>query len=384
MVDMTDAIPLMEADGTTGRNNARDIRTAWIARLFGADSTLDTARPGILARRWFSGHYYDLKVVQQTVADQSVIIYPGTGLALRSGQGPYIVHQDTMITNYALDAADPTNPRYDRIYARLYDHAIGDSSGGPHGPKIETVTGTPSGTPVVPALPTTDCLPICRILRPAATNAATTANITDERKGTSLAWTPRVLLPGDLTADPGLMVGERRIRLFTAANIGAGGYKFLEEMWTDDGVWTATHIPGTATTKTHAPLNSGTVAGAYTSSRTGATAPVGVSFVGPPSGTVDISWACGILPASAGSLGLCSFRIGTGSTLAGGTEIQGPSDNRAIQHGGASTAFEIQNGRTSTRTGLTPGTVYNAVMMFRATAAGATFGRVEISVSPQP
>lgn len=240
---MTDAIPLMEADGTTGRNNAKDFRTQLLAALLLPDAIGPGVRPGIIPRSYVgltTNQYVDMKVLALGSPDSAVQMYPGRCVIHRTGQGPYICTQETTVSNYDLDDANVTNPRIDVIYARVYDHAIGDSGGGPHGPYIEHVNGVASGSPAVPAIPT-DAIPIASILRPANTNAVTSGNITDLRKSTTLNGTPRPLLPGDNLADPGLFVSERRLRMASAAQIAANtAPPHIEEIWCADSKWKPT------------------------------------------------------------------------------------------------------------------------------------------------
>lgn len=238
-VAMTEAIPIMESNGTTGRNSARDIRTQLFSALWSPDSTGYGVRPGVIPRQWInvSGfEFVDLKVIQLDTPGQAVKLFPGKCAVVRTGQGPYVLSQETTVTNYPLDAADTGNPRIDVVYARLYDHAIGDSGGGPHGPYIEHVNGSPSGSPVVPSVPT-GALPLAQILRAANNNTVVAANITDLRKSTQLQGTPRVLLPGDSVADAGIVPGEERLRVATTAQIAAGTPPFIRDVWCADGKW---------------------------------------------------------------------------------------------------------------------------------------------------
>lgn len=249
-VAMTDAIPLMQSDGTTGRNNARDIRTQLLGALLLPDSVGYGVRPGVIPRRWIgvgAADFPDLRAIQLDTPGQAVQLYPGKCIVVRTGQGPYLLSQETTISPYALDAADPSNPRIDIVYARLYDHGIGDSGGGPHGPYIEHVNGTPSGSPVAPtgSVPA-GALPIAQILRAANDNTIVAADITDLRKSTQLLGTPRILLPGDALADAGIFPSERRIRMASASEITSGSQPFIEEIWCGDSRWhpTITRIVG--------------------------------------------------------------------------------------------------------------------------------------------
>ena len=239
---MTDAIPIMESNGTTGRNNARDMRTQFLGAVLLPDSVGYGVRPGVIPRRYINTtgfEHVDLKVIQFDTPGQGVQLYPGKAVVVRTGQGPYLLSQETTVTNYALDAADTGNPRIDVIYLRLYDHAIGDSGAGPHGPYIDHVNGTPSGSPAVPSVPT-DALPLARILRAANDNTIVAADITDVRKSTQLLGTPRILLPGDSLSDAGIFPSERRLRMATTTQIAAGSFPYIEEIWCADGKWRPT------------------------------------------------------------------------------------------------------------------------------------------------
>jgi hypothetical protein len=236
-VAMTDALMMTQADGVTGRNNARDMRTQFLGSLFLPDSTGFVARPGVLPRQYInvSGfEFVDLKVIQLDTPGQGVKLYPGKCVVARTGQGSYLLSQETTVANYALDGADPSNPRIDVVYTRLYDQTIGDTV--LHGPYIEHVNGTASGSPVVPSVPA-GAQPLAQILRPAATNNVVAANITDVRKGTQLHGVPRPLLPGDSLSDPGIIPGERRLRIATPAQVTAGSESWIEEIWTGESRW---------------------------------------------------------------------------------------------------------------------------------------------------
>jgi hypothetical protein len=130
-----------------------------------------------------------------------------------------------------------------------------------------------------------------------------------------------------------------------------------------------------------APLDSGTITStSFVATRTGGTNPTGVAFVVPDSGVVTIAWACGLLHSGA-SFTICSFEIRTGGTIGTGTVHTAATDSRAIQATGTN---EVQAGRTSRITGLTPGNTFNVQLMYRTQAATATINRVEVEVMPSP
>lgn len=145
----------------------------------------------------------------------SLTVEAGHMIITRSGQGPFLGYLGTQST-LTLAAADPTNPRIDRIVAQIYDTTIGDSLAGlspaPSSPGcvvIRAVTGTPAGSPSAPAL-TTGQISLANIAVAANSTAITNAMITDNRK---TAYTPsgaRVMLPGDLASDAGAVTGELR------------------------------------------------------------------------------------------------------------------------------------------------------------------------------
>lgn len=239
-VALTDAIPLMQPNGIDGRNNARDIRTQLLSAQLLPDANGVLARPGVLPRRYITGFgYVDLKPIQLGTPGSAVQFYPGKAIVSRTGQGPYVVSQETTVANYPLDNADPSNNRIDALYCRMYDHSVGDNPAGLHGPYLEHINGTPGGSPVAPSIPT-DALLIAHVLRPAGVNNVTNANITDMRRSTGLIGAPRNPLPGDSNADAGLFPSERRIRMASPTEITAGADPFIEEIWCTDAKWRPT------------------------------------------------------------------------------------------------------------------------------------------------
>ena len=93
-----------------------------------------------------------------------------------SDQGAYFVTSNgPVVLNIA--AADPVDPRLDRIVARVRD---ADYSGGVRSWALEVVAGTPSPSPVLPALPA-NSISIVQVLVPAGATSTPTANLTDLR-----------------------------------------------------------------------------------------------------------------------------------------------------------------------------------------------------------
>lgn len=145
----------------------------------------------------------------------SLTVEAGHMIVTRSGQGPFLGYLGTQST-LTIAAADPTNPRIDRIVAQIYDTTIGDSLVGlsplPSSPGcfvIRAVTGTPAGSPVAPTL-TAGQISLANIAVAANATQITSVNITDNRKSALTPSGARVLLPGDLVTDAGAVSGELR------------------------------------------------------------------------------------------------------------------------------------------------------------------------------
>jgi hypothetical protein len=113
----------------------------------------------------------ELEVIQHTPADMIVIM--GTGCAWIQGT----FYQNTAAMDLAIDAADPANPRIDRVILRLTWASN----------KIEAVVlkGTAAASPTAPALTQTASvyeLSLAQIAVGAGETAIHTADITDERR----------------------------------------------------------------------------------------------------------------------------------------------------------------------------------------------------------
>lgn len=147
------------------------------------------------------GTYRSFHVTENSPTGSSVLVQPGHAVVTRTGQGLYVCPNSTARV-VALDAADVTNPRIDLIVLQVLDQPLGDSV---TQSQVRAVTGTPSGSPVAPALPT-GAIPLARVAVAAAPtgNTIVNANITDLRKTAGLAGGVRILLPGDSTSDAGV------------------------------------------------------------------------------------------------------------------------------------------------------------------------------------
>lgn len=90
---------------------------------------------------------------------------------------PTYRYREAAVTNLAISAADPTNPRKDIVVAEILDSTFaGVSKLG----RLRAITGTPAGSPVEPALPN-NALKLAMIDVPALDTSIENAQITDKR-----------------------------------------------------------------------------------------------------------------------------------------------------------------------------------------------------------
>jgi hypothetical protein len=188
-----DMIPMLDDNGSgqyiKGRNNAKDIRDGLIGAvgLTGSDSF--NPRVGV-----FPDFPSALMVQAQSTPDQTVAINPGRAIITRSGQGGYLLTSGAP-QNLAMPAASAVNPRYDIVCIAAYDKGpfAGDAS---HGPEFVVVSGTPAGSPAVPATPT-DMLKLADVFRGTNDNTIALSDITDKRVSTVIGGQIRTFFGGD-------------------------------------------------------------------------------------------------------------------------------------------------------------------------------------------
>lgn len=115
-----------------------------------------------------------------TVATGFAVVASSSG----STYGAYAVAL-TASQTLTIATADPSNPRIDLVCLTVTDNGNATSSA-----QIQVVTGTPSGTPVAPALPNTppqSSVALATVAVAAGTGSVTTGNITDARAYTTAA-----------------------------------------------------------------------------------------------------------------------------------------------------------------------------------------------------
>lgn len=171
---MTARKPLWNQNGTTSAEEDRALITGLLANQGG--------RFGI----------GDLAVTQHGTPNMSVDVAAGRcaipGTESASLQGTYIGWLDAT-QNVVIAASDATNARIDLIVARIKDQQY---SGASDTFTVEAVTGTPSGSPAVPAVPANSIV-LAQIAVAATVTTIVTANISDKRTATG-ARIPVVLL----------------------------------------------------------------------------------------------------------------------------------------------------------------------------------------------
>lgn len=224
---LSNGLPLTGADGSTGRNNGRDIRKGLLSSLLLPDTKANplAVRNGVLSHDYDSGGVKSLRVDQTGTASGQVIVQPGAFISERAGQGPYIGWLETsagvLITP---PTSNSTNPRIDVVYAQVLDKA--SISLDPSTDAIvDVVTGVASATPTVPAVTVDGAVILAQLYRPPASTTITTANITDVRRSSGLVGTVRRMLPGDFLSDAGKVDGELRYRQ------AVGGLPSLVDYW---------------------------------------------------------------------------------------------------------------------------------------------------------
>lgn len=144
-------------------------------------------------------HPTDLDVT----APGGMFIAVGSGEVLMPGgstatQGLYYGLNDATVT-LGIASSDPTNPRYDLVCATAKD---ANYSGGTTAWVIQVITGTPSSSPAVPALPS-GSVPLKKVFVGATVSTIVPGNLTfvgyltsgADPIGTIKAWTSSIMLP---------------------------------------------------------------------------------------------------------------------------------------------------------------------------------------------
>lgn len=130
-------------------------------------------------------HAGDLAVTQRGAgANMSVDIAGGRAVVkgdLSTYEGVYFM-ENRGVTNLAISASDPTNPRIDRVVAEVLN---AEYSGASNLWRLRVITGTAAPSPVAPALPD-NCISLATVAVAALASSITNANITDARTRASI------------------------------------------------------------------------------------------------------------------------------------------------------------------------------------------------------
>jgi hypothetical protein len=145
-----------------------------------------------------------LAVTQQVVASLTLNIASGWAAILGGNtttQGVYVAYNDATAT-VTLAAADPTNPRIDRIVVTVSDATY---SGSTNQVVFSVLTGTAAPSPVAPSTPT-NSISLATVAVAAGVTTITNANITDTRTVTvsNLSAFTTLTASGLITANGGV------------------------------------------------------------------------------------------------------------------------------------------------------------------------------------
>ena len=121
-----------------------------------------------------------LAVTQSGTPAMSVSVTAGVAYVQNdeaTDRGHYRIYNDAAVTK-TIAAADPSNPRIDRVIAQVRDAT--DISGADNDWQIQVLTGTPAASPSAPALPN-NAISLATVAVAAGATTIVNANITDTR-----------------------------------------------------------------------------------------------------------------------------------------------------------------------------------------------------------
>lgn len=107
---------------------------------------------------------------------------------------------------------------------------------------------------------------------------------------------------------------------------------------------------------------------------------MGVAFVGPRSGSVDVDWMTHGRDSAAGGICVTSIEVRAGSTVGSGSLVFASDENTAAVSSSDPAAQIMQLTGFQTVTGLTEGTAYNAAIVYRVSGGTGNFARRQIRV----
>lgn len=286
-----------------------------------------------------------------------MLVQPGSAVTDASpSRGGYSVGS-RVVASCALDPASTTITRIDRVDLQVLDGAVGEN-GGTSLTRILVTTGTAS----IAAAPI-NSIPLAVITLPPNTVTLTSAMIADVRKSTGLRGGVRPLLPGDNMSDAGAHSGELRDTVVKNFPASIDRWNPATSSWT-----TIVDLGGAA------PSQQLNVAAMGSSTSTTYVVPANtaaVTFQAPISGIVALTWAAQAHTAPASLSAAIVPEVRTGSTVGSGTLVFTANDNNASQVISATASLNQTCNGNWLLSGLTPGAMYNARLMWRV-AAGTT------------
>lgn len=208
------------------RIGTRDARYAMGALVGPAPGRMLSWADGVLPSDTDNGVIVDLRHALGTNQGMAVRYFPGQCVIARPGEGPYVCTLDDT-GRVVLDDADPSNPRFDLIVARVYDERFGD-------PRtefvIEPVTGPAQPEPVLPELPPAS-IPLTRVAVDPGTTQLTSSMITDLRRAAHVRGAIGVLLPGDDPTAEGAYTGQTRYRAGHLESFDGDRWRGTPQLW---------------------------------------------------------------------------------------------------------------------------------------------------------
>lgn len=290
-----------------------------------------------------------------TVFDVPAVVYPAATVI----SGPYRV---ALLETTGSVTAAAAQPRKDIIYCQVQDHD--EDSSGQRRARPGYLAGTPSGSPVEPAVPT---------------GAFRLATIDVPASG---GGSPTLTVNAPLTVASGGVLPVSTASALPVAGLYVGMMAFVQDtkalMVYDGSAWVALRYAAPQTPQRAA--NSATFSGLTNTAFAATSTPTGLSITAPATGR-------GLLVCQARTTLVCSILadrivfgtpwLGTGSTINAGTAvaIEGvtpPSDDLAFQEARgendavvASTHVAAQDCAMYLVDGLTAGNSYNAALRYR-------------------
>jgi hypothetical protein len=218
------ATPVTVSAANGGAWSLQSVNSALQGRLHDGAGLMQTASMATWRDGVFAAIGTEFQLTALGSPNQTVNVAAGSGVATRTGQGPYVMWS-TPTTNVPLDAAHATLARIDVVYARPIDNVFTE---GAEKLTFGVLTGTPSGSPAVPSLatafPNAPVLKLGEIAVPSLatrpSNQVQTGDITDKRRAAGHFDGVRRLIAGDALADAGFRTGELRDSTDLSGGIG--------------------------------------------------------------------------------------------------------------------------------------------------------------------